>query len=214
MVYLVIFVNSQTRDKPSDLPAGQLFREDPEAFPGQSRDIVPPVCPGSSLASSQWDNAGTPHRGGFVQEASGTDARANSSWPLFHVESSGSTREFPHGASQWDTGHQVTSQTKVRLKKPIDDKISIARYARPGSVSPGPPPWSQAWVGAQQAQRPVAESLLQGTRRAQRKGNVEPASHSVRRRREDPKQVRRVYVSRLVCGTLRNFPQTELEGKC
>ncbi|KAK0140195.1 hypothetical protein N1851_022893 [Merluccius polli] len=29
----------------------QLFPGDPEAFPGQPRDIVSPVCPGSSLGS-------------------------------------------------------------------------------------------------------------------------------------------------------------------
>ncbi|KAI3359440.1 hypothetical protein L3Q82_002948 [Scortum barcoo] len=39
----------------------QLFRGDPEAFPGQPRDIVSPACPGSSPeASSRWDMPGTP----------------------------------------------------------------------------------------------------------------------------------------------------------
>ncbi|KAK3565600.1 hypothetical protein QTP86_012976 [Hemibagrus guttatus] len=55
----------------------QLFRRDPEVFPGQSRDIVSPACPGSS----QWGMPGTPPQGD-VPEASETDARATSTVPF------------------------------------------------------------------------------------------------------------------------------------
>lgn len=45
--------SQQSQQRPPDLPGPshlfQLIRWNPEAFPGQPRDLVPPACPGSSL---------------------------------------------------------------------------------------------------------------------------------------------------------------------
>ncbi|TWW64199.1 putative ATP-dependent RNA helicase an3 [Takifugu flavidus] len=41
----------QPKERSPDFPLLQLIRRDPQAFPGQSRDIVSPTCPGSPRGS-------------------------------------------------------------------------------------------------------------------------------------------------------------------
>ncbi|MED6241711.1 hypothetical protein ATANTOWER_024873 [Ataeniobius toweri] len=86
----------QTQERHPDVPLPrhllQLLREEPKAFPGQPRDIVPPACPGPSPRMSllpvgrAWNTSRGRHPGGIRYRCP-----SHLNWLLSMWRSNGST---------------------------------------------------------------------------------------------------------------------------